>query len=563
MAVDIGRGPVPVLAPHVSFIRRIYGFGSVFGKTVRDSRLGVVVIAGLLGAIILAGGMTMATTYGTLETRRELAVLSSTLPPVLRGVYGDPVNVDKLGGFISWHYGAYFALLAGLWSILALSSTLAGEARRGSLEFALVTPLSRRVLALEKVAGHVVALILAMAVVAVITWFTGVTAAKMPGDSIAPAAAIGFAVGLGAKALVAGAVAFALASLVGRGAAAGLAGALMVAGYVLNSYRELVPAFDWVANVTWFSWTRGHLPLAGQTDWVAVALGLLVAAALLAIGIEAFVRRDVGATSTIRTPGYPRALLGVHGPIGRSIGELLPSSLAWGIGLGLYGFVMAVSSRAFTEELASSPGLMEAVRSILPGVDLATTAGFLQMAFVDFGLVLAALAAATFVAGRSSDETSGRLELLITTPLSRVRWAIASGIGVWAAIGVSVALLAVSIGIGVALAGSDAIQPMVGTLALAAYAMAMSGVGLAVGGLTRSSFAGPAVVVVAIGTFLVDILGEALNLPGWFQQLALSTHMGEPFVGSWDGAGLLACLAPAVGGLLVGAWGMGRRDVSG
>jgi hypothetical protein len=34
-------------------------------------------------------------------------------------------------------------------------------------------------------------------------------------------------------------------------------------------------------------------------------------------------------------------------------------------------------------------------------------------------------------------------------------------------------------------------------------------------------------------------------------------------VGAWDGAGIIACLALAVGGLAVGAWGMGRRDVGG
>lgn len=562
MAVEIERRPLPAGAPHVS-LRRLYGFGSVFGKTVRDSRLGMITIAVLLGGIILAGGATMATTYGTLETRRELAFLSETLPPVLRGLYGNPVNVDTLGGFISWHYGAYFALLAGLWSILALSSTLAGEARRGSLEFALVTPLSRRVIALEKVAGHLAALAAAMAFIALATWITGTAFATMPGDEISPEAAVGFAIGLGAKALVAGSVAFALASLVGRGAAAGLAGGLMLAGYVLNSYRALVPAFDAPANLTWFSWTRDHLPLAGQVDWAAVALVLVVSVGLLAIGVEAFARRDVGATSWIRTPGLPRALLGVRGPFSRSFGELLPSGLAWGIGLGLYGFVMAVSSRAFTEELARSPGLMEAMRNFIPGVDLTTTAGFLQMAFVDLGLVLAGLAAATFVAGRSADETGGRLELLLATPLTRIRWAIASGIGVWLAVAVAIALLAASIGIGVALTGSEAVQPMVGTLALALYGTAMAGVGLAVGGLTRSSFAGPAVAVVAIGTFLVDILAQALMLPDWVRQLALSSHMGEPMVGSWEAAGILACLILAIGGLIVGAWGMNRRDVSG
>jgi ABC-2 type transport system permease protein len=242
---------------------------------------------------------------------------------------------------------------------------------------------------------------------------------------------------------------------------------------------------------------------------------------------------------------------------------MLPSALAWGIGLGLYGFVMAISSKPFSEELVKVPGLVEAVRSFLPGIDMTTTAGFLQMAFVAFGLVLAALAAATFVGRRSSDETDGRLELLLTTPMSRLRWAIASGIGVWAAVVVTIALLAVSIGIGAALAGSEAVQPMVGTLALALYGAAMAGVGLAVGGLTRSSLAAPAVVVVAIGTFLVDILAQALRLPDWIRQLALSAHMGEPMVGSWDVAGIAACLALAIGGLLIGAWGMNRRDVSG
>ncbi|HLO36826.1 MAG TPA: ABC transporter permease subunit, partial [Candidatus Deferrimicrobium sp.] len=426
MAAEIGHRPVPRGAPRVPALQRLFGLGSVFGKTVRDSRLGLLVMTTLLGGIVLAGGGTMVSTYGSLDTRRELAMLSSTLPPILRGLYGDPVNVDTLGGFISWHYGAYFALLAGLWSILALSSTLAGEARRGSLEIVLTAPLPRRVVALEKVAGHLLALVAAMTLVAIAAWVSGTVFAKMPGDEIPPAAAIGFAAGLLAKGLVAGSVAFALASFVGRGAAAGLAGGLMLAGYVLNSYRALVPAFDVPANLTWFAWTRDHVPLAGRFDWTSVVLALVVSAALLAIGVEGFARRDVGVRSAIRTPGLPRTLLGVRGPVGRSFGELLPTALWWGIGLGLYGFVMAISSRPFSEELVKVPGMLEAFGTFFPGVDLTTTAGFLQMAFVAFGLILAALAAATFVAGRSADETEGRLELLLATPLSRVRWAAAS-----------------------------------------------------------------------------------------------------------------------------------------
>ncbi len=563
MAVEMRGVAVPAYTPHVRVGSRLYGFGSIFGKTLRDSRTGVVIVTALLGTIIVAGGGTMATTYGTLETRAELAAMSAGLPPILRGLYGNPVNVDTLGGFISWHYGAYFALLAGLWSILALSSTLAGEARRGSMDFAVATPRSRRSIALEKVAGHVAALGVAMAILSVATWATGAVFAKMAGDSIAPDAAIAFAVGLGVKALIAGSIAFALAPLLGRGASAGIAGAVMLAGYVVNSYRTVVPAFDSVANASWFSWTTGHIPLAGQFDWPAVGLVALVCLVVIALGVGAFARRDLGVTVSVPTPGLPSALLGLRGPIGRSFGDLLPAALAWGLGLGLYGLVMAASSRPFVDALASSPGLADAIRGMIPGIDMTTAAGFLQLAFTELGFVLVGLAAATLVAGRAADETAGRLELQLATPLTRARWAAASGVAVWLATAVVILLLGASIAIGVAAVGEDPVQPAVGTLALALYGAALVGIGAAVGGLFRAQYAAPTVLAFAIGTFLIDLLAPALRLPDWVEQLALTAHMGEPMVGSWDVAGLIACIALAIGGLAIGTWGMTRRDVSG
>ena len=563
MTAEIVRRPGPAVSPHPSLLRRVYGLGSIFGKTVRDSRWSILIVAAVLGVMIVAGGGTMASTYGTPETRAELAMMSKTLPPALVGIYGDPVRVDTLGGFISWHYGAYFALLAGLWSILALSSTLAGEAKRGSLEFAAVTPMSRRVIAFEKLAAHVAAVVVAMTIVGVLTWMTGAGFARFEGDSVAIDATFAFVVGIGLKALIAGSIAFAIAPVLGRGAAAGIAGGVMLAGYLLNSYRVVVPAFDGPANLAWFAWTRGHVPLAGGYDWPSLALVAIVSVVLFVVGIEIFARRDIGVTVGVRTPHLPRALLGVRGPINRSFGELLPTAAWWGLGLGLYAFVMAASSTAFIDELRRSPGVLEAFNNIVPGIDLATSAGFLQFVFIDMGLLLVGLAAATFVAGWASDESGGRFELLLTTPLTRVRWALAGGVGAWLAIAVTVGLVAVALAIGVSMTGEDLLQPALGLVAVALYGAAMAGIGFAVGGLTRPSLAAPTVVAVTIGTFLIQILAPALKLPDWVGQLALSGHMGHPLVGSWDPAGLAACLALAVGGLVVGAWGLRRRDVGG
>jgi ABC-2 type transport system permease protein len=200
---------------------------------------------------------------------------------------------------------------------------------------------------------------------------------------------------------------------------------------------------------------------------------------------------------------------------------------------------------------------------MLPGMDWTTPVGFLELLFVDFGLVLVGLAAASLVWGRMGDESEGRLDLLLTTPVPRVRWAIASGVGSWFGVALITVLIAVALVIGVSAAGGDVATPLVGTIVLALYGAALVGIGVAVGGLVGPSIAAPAVAAFALATFLVDLLGPALSLPDWLQQLALTNHVGEPMLGIWDLGGMLVCLVLAVGGLTLGAWGLRRRDVRG
>jgi ABC-2 type transport system permease protein len=565
MTAHTGPAPSAGGLTTTSVFSRVYGLGTVYAKTLRDSRLAVIIVGGLAAAFLLSGGAAFGEAYHTPESRAELATLVRSLPPVMVGVYGNPypANMETLGGSIGWKTAASLGLMAAIWSVLALSGTLAREAKRGSLEFIATTPLGMRRIALEKAAAHLTGMAIVVVVVALSSWVAGAAFATLPGDEIAPEAAIGYALWVGGVALASGSLAFALSPLVGRGAAAGIAGAVMVLGYFVNGYQAAVPAFAGPANLTWWGWTAQHQPIAGQFDWPSMIPVALVIVVFLAIGVESFARRDLGVTTHVPWPGIPASLLGLRGPASRSLGERLPVALWWGLGIGLLGFVFGAASLSLSGALDQlSPDTQAIYEAIFPNIDLNGAGAFLQIAFITFGLILAGFAAATLVGGWASDETEGRLEELLATPLSRTRWALAGGIGLYAAIGVMTAMTAVAIGLGAMLAGGDVVTPIVGTAVIGLYALALAGIGIAVGGLLRTSFAAEVVAGIVILSFVIDILAPALKWPEWIHQLALTSHLGQPMIGTWDWPGMVACLVIAVAGLALAAWGIGRRDVA-
>jgi ABC-2 type transport system permease protein len=553
----------PVISTAPSLWSRLYGFGSIFGKTIRDSRRATIITSALLALVFIGVSGAIISEFDTPQSRVELENLVNAVPPILQGLAGKVVNVGTLGGYLQYKYGVFFPLVVSLWSILALSATLAGEAQRGSLEFIAATGRSRRRVALEKLSGFA----LVLGVVVLVTFasiaFAGSAFAVLPGDEISVLSAFAYAIWLGLLALIAGALAFALGPFVGRGAAAGIAGFVTFAGFILNGYQAPVPELAPFANLTWWGWTSNHVALAGQYDWPAVILSAAATVILLGIGIEAFARRDIGVTSALPMPSMPRSLLGLRGPLGRVISLNLGSAIAWGVGVGFFGLTLGGAAKSFMEQLQESPQFIELLSTAFPNVDYASAGGFLQLLFVEFGVILAGLAAAGFVGGWASDETSGRLEMVLATPLARARWAIAGGIGMLVSVGVFVALSALGIGIGVATSGSDMATPLVGSLVLGLYAAALVGIGLGVGGILGTRVASTFVIVFVVVTWFVQLLGPLLNLPDFVRELALTSHYGQPMVGVWDPVGIVVSLGLAVAGIGLGAWGFTRRDLRG
>jgi hypothetical protein len=65
-----------------------------------------------------------------------------------------------------------------------------------------------------------------------------------------------------------------------------------------------------------------------------------------------------------------------------------------------------------------------------------------------------------------------------------------------------------------------------------------------------------------IVTFVIDIIAPALKWPDWVHQLALSSHLGQPMIGTWDWPGTVACVVIALGGVVLAGLGIARRDVN-
>ncbi len=561
MAAETGTPPVAAAFPAIPFRHRVYGFGSIYGKTIRDSRLAFIIAAGLLGGMALVMGVAVAGIFPTPAARLAVDALFGSVPESMMRLFGNVdligSKVGTLGGYVTFKYSAIFALGTAIWSIMALSGTLAGEARRGSLDFVAAAPFGKRRIALEKLAAHLTLLWLAMVVLALMTAFSSsVFGDAALGDQISLLSSAGFALWVGCIAMFFGGLAFALAPILGRAGSAGVAGLGMAALWITNGLNVGGP----LLILSPFNWTFDHVPLVGIYDWPSLAFVGILGVVFVAIGVELFARRDLGVTAGLSLPHLPAAILGVHGPTTRAFGDQLPRALSWGIGLGLVGVLYASLAGSLADQVYGSAGILDAFARIFPGADFSSTGGWMQF-YAELLYIAAGFAAATIVSKWASDEGDGRLEMVLGAPMARARWVVAGGVAALLAVVVTTVLFAAGIGLGSAVGGLASGDAMLGSVSLGLYAAAIVGIGVAVGGVWRTSIAAEIAALVVVATYLLDLVAPPLNLPDWLHQLALTAHFGKPMVGEWDMVGVAACLVIAVGGILLGAWGMARRDV--
>lgn len=264
---------------------------SVAAKTLLDSRRGFLWWSlGLIGLSAL-----MVSVFPAVRDNPGLNRLAQDYPQALKGVIGFGGQVDYLtpAGFLG---SEVFALTAPLLLLVAAigggAGAIAGEEERGTLDLLLANPLSRRRLALEKLA----ALAAELCGLAVVLWLALVVGGRVAGMHISA-----WKLGAGSLSLLLLALLFgALAMLTGaasghRARAIALTTAVAVAAYLVNSLAPLAGPLKPLRPLSpFFHYGAGDPLRDGLDPWHALVLLL---AAVVASGLVPFVfeRRDLAA----------------------------------------------------------------------------------------------------------------------------------------------------------------------------------------------------------------------------------------------------------------------------
>ena len=112
------QATTPAIRTAISGLSRIYGFGSIYAKTIRDSRIAFLIAAGLMGGLALALGAAIPTVFPTPQSRLEIDQLIGGMPPQMVTFFGKPVGLGTFGGYLTWKYGLVFVLVTAIWSIM-------------------------------------------------------------------------------------------------------------------------------------------------------------------------------------------------------------------------------------------------------------------------------------------------------------------------------------------------------------------------------------------------------------------------------------------------------------
>ena len=487
------------------------------------------------------------------------ALEASVLPgaQALRLMRWPAEHLDTLGGYLTYHNLTLFAFLLGVYGAVLGTRAVRGAEDRHSLEEILATGWSRRAVIRDRALGFFITL-------ALISVGLGLgTAASMAaggepnlGGSLATVAASGLC------AMVAYSLGLLISQLTRTArAAAGLSAILLTVLYVgTNVWDELGPlgALRFLSPFYYANFSRALVP---GYDFDIPSAGALVAmsAALLGLATWAFERRDYDSSLWVRQR-RPARLAARPARVERPmLGSIWTATLlrerfgllAWsGAAAAFLGLMMLLQ-----------PAVMDAwtmFGSYFAGTGGAGISPEAQYASFAAEIVMPIIAAfaITQAAGWVTDLSQGRVEVILSAPVSwsRLVWERLLALTVGVAIVTAGALGGMVIG--AAAVGAELSAGGLGRLAVDCVLLGAalgSVAAVVVAGLRRGG-AVTALAVFVAASYLLGYLVLLFHWPDWVNRFSIFSAFGHPYT-EWPPTGEVAVLllTAILGGLLAAA----------
>lgn len=477
-----------------------------------------------------------------------------------------PHGVETISGYIQWRVYGALPLLFGFWALLSAAGASRGDEERGLVEEWLAAGVGRIRYVVTRFLAFALTAVIAIALTsaAIDLGVIGATGSSLPLGPVFEVSLALLALTLTVYALTMVVAQFA----VSRTGAAGLGGLVVGVIFFTNSLSRSVDSLVPVARlISPFYYYDLSQPLSpGGTFNVGATAGLFIASILLvALMLWLVSIRDVGSAvirirprqraATVRPSPNPLLRL----PVLALVFEQRWGIVTWGIGSGFFAFYLASISRQMLDLIQGSSGFRVYLTLMGHGNPYVALTGYLW-----FGIFLALLSvfAITQVARWSADDNEGRLEMVLSAPVSRTRVVLERAAALVLRMAGVIAITSLALELGAATAN---VTIQAGSLTVASLLLIPFGMSFAaIGAVLASQAPRAAVAVLTTYTFvsyLLTALGPLLKWPDWALKLSVFSLYGTPLTSGVDWTGLWIMSAITVVGFGLATVLMQRRDV--
>jgi ABC-2 type transport system permease protein len=476
-----------------------------------------------------------------------------------------PVHPETLGGYEQYKWLAGAIIMMMIWAALAGVGIGRGDEERGITEEWIAAGVSRTLLVLARSASF--GLVLLVACLASVLGISAIAPAVNQDPNVTGELlkALSMAVGLFTCYTIALVVSQLPAE---RQTATAFGVGVPVLLLLVNGIADTISSASWIGVVSPFHWMEKTSSAApGGTFDLGATVGLALAAAvLLGIAIPIFQRRDIGSglfawgrhTGAAVRVASRNIMLRL--PFTEGLWEQRVGLTVWFVCTLVLGALMVSVTKSTADALFSDPRLAAVFLRASAGPLYAALLGFI---WFGFALLLLAGYAVVQVSRWAAQDQEGRVEMLLSAPISRSRVIVDRALEF--AFASLLIVIGGSIGVAASLPSSglnlDAGHLFTASLLLWPFALAFGGLGVAVAS-RWPRIAVPFLAAFAAVEYFFGDLAPLFKLPDWVANLSVFHLYGNPIVGATPWTPAVSMMLLFLAGFGAALALMRRRDVS-